>query len=369
MAKELRLYYDDEYIDLVAKVLAEEVADPAALIGFPKDVLAPPWADMALKQRWTRLTETIAEYLPKSYEDAADCLKRILIRLSGPEVKFSDMLSMFIPEYVIQNGQCHWDISMDAMEHFTHHGTTSEFAIRPFLLADLPRAMTHMRDWATHPHPSVRRFASEGCRPRLPWAVAIPALKKDPTLLLPILETLRRDDSAFVRNSVANNLNDISKDHPDITLDFATRHMGSDQKTDRMLKHACRSLLKQGHPKALALFGAAPVQVINPELSLNQADVLYGTCLTFTFSAMLDGPLPASLRLEYAVDFMKSRGKPSVKVFKISEGAPKRQIKLTKSYRFKDLTTRKHYAGAHSISIIVNGNTVASAPFTLHKDA
>ena len=115
--------------------------------------------------------------------------------------------------------------------------------------------MAYVSEWAEDKNEKVRRFASEGCRSRLPWAMALPKFKKDPSLIIPILEKLKNDDSEFVRRSVANNLNDISKDHPDLVLDISEKWYGKSEKTDRLIKHACRSMLKAGNKRALLLFG------------------------------------------------------------------------------------------------------------------
>jgi 3-methyladenine DNA glycosylase AlkC len=85
----------------------------------------------------------------------------------------------------------------------------------------------------------VRRLASEGCRPRLPWAMALPQFRKDPSPALPILEKLKNDESDYVRKSVANNLNEISKDHPQLVLDICERWYGQTANTDWLVKHAC----------------------------------------------------------------------------------------------------------------------------------
>ena len=110
--------------------------------------------------------------------------------------------------------------SLHALEQITRL-VSAEFAVRPFILRDPDRTMEYFRRWSLDENATVRRLASEGCRPRLPWAVALPMFKKDPSPLLPILENLKDDASLYVRKSVANNLNDISKDHPDLVLELA----------------------------------------------------------------------------------------------------------------------------------------------------
>jgi len=215
--------------------------------------------------------------------------------------------------------------------------------------------------------PKVRRFASEGCRPRLPWAIAVPAFKKDPSLVLPVLELLKDDDSEFVRKSVANNLNDISKDHPSLVLDLCEQWLGKSRNTDWIIKHACRSMLKAGNVRAMRLFGFGdPVEISVERLKLDKKKLHVGEDVRYTFSLQVASAKTCQVRLEYAVYFAKAKGKISRKVFKISENTfePGNHEKSGK-HSFADLSTRKHYTGEHKISIIVNGVEKAQAKFAL----
>jgi len=160
------------------------------------------WEDLELKARMRHVSTALHATLPEDYRQAINILKKIAPFISGFD-------AMVIPDYVEVYGLDDWGCSLPALGFFTKYGS-AEFAIRPFLLQDSDRVMPFMLKWAEDEHPYVRRFASEGCRPRLPWAMAIPSLKRDPTPILKVLETLKNDDSEFVRKSVANNLNDIS---------------------------------------------------------------------------------------------------------------------------------------------------------------
>ncbi len=365
MATELRLCYSGDYLAHVAASLSRQTR--LSEQDFMAFVTAGDWADFALKERMSRLTEALLQFLPGPFEEDLEILGRILPDISTDRFKYADMLAMFVPDYVVARGQDKLEISLDALCAFTALGTTSELAIRPFIQAHPDIVMEKMLEWSAHQHPHIRRFSCEGCRPRLPWAMALPALKKDPAPILPILERLRRDDSKFVRKSVANNLNDITKDNPDTALAFAEKWLGSHKNSDWIIKHGMRSLLKQGNKRALALFGSGPVTAREISLTLSRDQVSMGDILEFQFKAVLEGLLPETLRIDYAIDFMKSNGKPSRKVFRISEiSDPETNISFSKSYRFEDLTTRKHYAGEHRISVILNGQEVTAVTFTLH---
>ncbi|MBC8080209.1 MAG: hypothetical protein H7X86_07675 [Gorillibacterium sp.] len=165
---------------------------------------------------------------------------------------------MFFSDFVAIYGQedAQWELSMLALERFTQR-SSAEFAIRPFLLRNPGRVMGQMEIWSQHPNEHVRRLSSEGCRPRLPWGVSLPMFKRDPTPVLSILEHLKADPSLYVRKSVANNLNDIAKDHPGVVLETVRCWKGVDPKTDWIIRQGCRTLIRKADPEVLTLFGYA----------------------------------------------------------------------------------------------------------------
>ncbi|WP_169543898.1 DNA alkylation repair protein [Sneathiella aquimaris] len=364
MAAELRLCYTDEFVAHIAGALADET--PLSTEEFLNFVYQADWNDFTLKQRMNRLTDALVHFLPGPLETNAALLKKLLPKISLPDFQYSDMLCMFVPDYLCRTGLSRPDISLDALKALTALGTSSEFAIRPFIIKDTPTVMNWMLSLTTDENANVRRFASEGCRPRLPWATALPSFKEDPSLIFPILEALLQDGSLFVRKSVANNLNDIAKDNPDQVLNFAEKWIDQHPHTNWILKQGLRNLLKQGDRRALALFGAGPVKVKAVSLVLSSDRIERGQSLTFNVHATLDSPIPENLRLDYAIDFMKATGKHSRKVFRLSEGRPETaEIQVTKSYRFVDYTTRKHHPGLHRISLLANGQILDTKEFML----
>jgi 3-methyladenine DNA glycosylase AlkC len=366
LAAELRSFYSDDYIWLIGNELAQITGINAQ--EFVTAALCENWPDLSLKERSSRLTDCLVCFLPKDPLAGIEVLKKLLPNISGDAQKYADMLCIFVPDYVCRyKDNLPLEGALEALCYFTCHGTTSELAIRPFLIDQPNEVLQLQKKWITHEHPNVRRWISEGCRPRLPWAPALPVFKKDPEPILHILRAFIADDSKFVQKSVANNLNDISKDNPDIVLQFAEEHIDQHPNTNWILKHALRGLLKAGTPRALALFGAAPVTLQNPKLNLKFEKLQLGQSQTFEFTAQMSSPLPAKLRLEYAVDFRKANGSTSRKVFMISEKEPvSRDINAIKSHKFINYTTRKHYAGIHSITILVNGTEAVSSDFTLN---
>lgn len=316
---------------------------------FQKMINDDEWESRELKEKMYHTTRCLHATLPRDYADALSILEQIAPQIAGFE-------ALCLPDYVEQYGQHDWDLSLPALGHFSRY-SSSEFAIRPFLAQDPDLVMTFMLQWADDENPNLRRFASEGCRPRLPWAMALPAFKKDPSPILPVLEKLKNDDSEFVRKSVANNLNDISKDHPELVLDICKQWYGNNENTDWIVKHGCRTLLKAGNRRALMLFGFGdPLNIHIDNLRLDQDKIAIGDDVNFSFSLINDVGDEVKVRLEYAVDFQKAGGKRSKKVFKISEKLyPSGLHEISKKHAFKNMSTRKHYPGQHFISVIVNG--------------
>jgi len=314
-----------------------------------------------LKARMRHTTQCLRQVLPKSYKKALSVLRK-----AAPHVKGFE--AMCLPDYVELYGLDDWDLSLDALALFTKYAS-SEFAVRPFIIRDPKRAMAFMGKLAKDKDANVRRFASEGCRPRLPWAMAIPAFKKDPSLILPILEKLRDDDSEFVRRSVANNLNDISKDHPKLVLDTCERWFGKSTNTDWIIKHACRTMLKAGDSRAMLLFGFGdPKHIAVKKFTLDKKKLAIGGNTQFAFTLQVAAKGACKVRLEYAVHFARAGGGVSKKVFKITENsfAPGEHA-VIKKHSFVDMSTRRHHPGEHRITIIVNGAEKAQESLTLTK--
>ncbi|UCG59281.1 MAG: DNA alkylation repair protein [Phycisphaerales bacterium] len=361
MAQKLKdMFFTSSSIDAMANVLKRFYP------GFDKRkfstlVFDEGFDSKELKAKMRHTTECLRQTLPKSYKGALSILKRAASFVEGFE-------AMCLPDFVELYGLDDWDLSLDALALFTKF-SSSEFAIRPFIIREPKRAMTFMEELAKDKDPNVRRFASEGCRPRLPWAMAIPAFKKEPSLILPILEKLKDDNSEFVRKSVANNLNDISKDHPELVLDVCKRWFGKSKNTDWIVKHACRTMLKAGDRRAMLLFGFGdPKHISVEELAFDRRRLTRGEHVRFTFTLRVGTKRTCKIRLEYAVYFARAKGKVSKKVFKITENTFARgEHTVTRKHSFADMPTRKHHPGKHQITIIVNGVQKAQKCLTLTK--
>ncbi|MCY1721465.1 DNA alkylation repair protein [Prolixibacteraceae bacterium Z1-6] len=349
-----------EKVQLFGSVL-KEVYPEFQSDKFVAAVCDQQWPDRELKEKMRHTTLCLHQFLPTDFKQAVDILVAIVPKVTGFE-------AIVLPDYIEVYGQDDWDISLPALGELTKCGS-SEFGIRPFLNKDLEGAMKYMNCWADDADFKVRRFASEGCRPRLPWASGVPALKKDPSLILPILEKLKDDPEEFVRKSVANNLNDISKGHPELVLEICERWQGLSKNTDWIIKHACRTLLKQGNKRAMLLFGFANPELMKVEkLELSDTAPKIGDDITFSFELKLDIPQKQKVRIEYIVHYVKANGKTLPKVFQIKEVEmqPGQHI-ITKKHTFINMSTRKHYPGQHKFEIVINGEVRTEAVLMLHS--
>lgn len=369
LAEPLKDMYDEAFLRQFAdKVLAAYPAfDKQA---FVTGVMNEEWEQLQLKGRIRQISTVLGKRLPPDYESALAVLYAICDTCSG-------FPYLFFPDFVEVHGTAeeHWELSMQALERFTQK-SSAEFAVRVFLIRDPERMMRQMLSWASHPNEHVRRLASEGCRPRLPWGQALPVFKKDPTPLLPVLELLKEDASLYVRKSVANHLNDITKDHPEVVLEIARRWKGQHPYTDWIIRHACRNLIRKANPEALALFGYAVSQdsapiVASAAMHARPSELEIGENCRLEYTLQVQEGESLHLRIEYGIDFVKSGGKTSRKLFLLSDKTVAGGSSLSGSrvHRFADLSTRRHYAGEHRIVLMVNGVEAASTAIELREAA
>lgn len=369
MAEPLKNIYSEAFLDEFAGQL-KQFHSPLNSDLFLQEVFADSWEKLELKERMRRIAEVLRTHLPDDLSQALDILCKLSDFLRGDTEESMSFPHMFIPEFIQQYGLAHYELSVQAMERITQF-SSCEFAIRPFLCEYPERSMQQMQKWAHHPQAMVRRLASEGSRPRLPWGLGVPYLKVDPRPTLPILEALKDDTSETVRRSVANHLNDIAKDHPELVLGLVEDWSGRSRNTDRLIRHACRGLLKQSHPRALALFGLGQADKIEvSHLQLESDEIKVGDYLHFSFKLEHAHDSALTIRLEYAIYFLKANGSWGKKVFKISEKEhPQGEaIAIQRKQSFRPITTRTYYPGTHRISIIANGREFEPATFQLKID-
>jgi len=245
---------------------------------------------------------------------------------------------------------------------------TSEFSIRRLLEHDLERALPRVLAWTASDDEHVRRLASEGTRAYLPWAIRVRALLAAPEATVPILDALYRDGSDYVRRSVANHLNDLSRQNAELVVEVAGRWLADpDENTAWVVRHALRTLVKKAHPGALGLLGFAPVTVSVTAPALESSAITLPGDLAFGFTLTNEGETTERMAVDYVVHFMKSNGRQAEKVFKLTATtlAPGESVTLSKRHALRQMTTRVHYAGLHSLELQVNGQRLTRTDFEL----
>ena len=324
--------------------------------------------DLELKARVHHIIAAMGLFLP-AFSKVAPALCRLPAHWDKGDPK--DPLRGFaawpIIDYVARYGIDQPALAFKALEKLTPL-FSAEFAIRPFIERYPHEAFQQLNLWAQHPDDHVRRLASEGCRPKLPWGMQLKTLVAAPAPILPILETLKNDPSLYVRKSVANNLNDISKDHPNTVLNTLEtwRTTTASKETLWIIQHASRTLIKQGNARALALMGAKKAHIKSSQL-VCPSSVLSGGLLNFSLS--FTSKQQQKLVIDYAIDFLRNNQQHNSKVFKLKtlEAQKGEEICINKSYSFKAISTRRYYPGEHRLHIQINGEVIASANFELKK--
>lgn len=330
---------------------------------------------LELKQRSAQITRALDACLPSDFQRACVVLQQALHPAEHAPLseQFMDANGvrgwaiMPIADFVALRGLAEFDLAMQMLAQLTKR-FTAEFAVRAFIIHDLTRALEHLQAWSRDDNVHVRRLASEGARPRLPWGVQIPALINDPQPLLPILAQLRDDSSDYVRKSVANHLNDIAKDHPQLIVDLAKRWtVDAPPARQRLIRHACRTLVKQGRPDILRVFGLQAAVLEHLEFVLSPQRVSLGDTVGLEVKLASTSAQSQDLLLDYIVHFRLANGRVGKKVFKwkrflLPAGGT---ITLRKQHAMRPISTRKFYPGEHRVELQLNGEIVAEQCFEL----
>ncbi|SFD47190.1 3-methyladenine DNA glycosylase AlkC [Chitinophaga sp. CF118] len=333
---------------------------------FIKKIFTEEFENMELKERMRHTARVLHTFMPESYPETVKLFTVIINGLRKDGFQNGRLEFMFFPDYIEVFGLEDYKNSVKAFEFITIF-ISCEFAVRPFILKYEKQMIEQMNAWSLHKNASVRRLASEGSRPRLPWAMALPALKKDPAPILPILDNLKQDPSESVRRSVANSLNDIAKDHPDIVIRIAGQWKGISKEVDAIIKHGSRTLLKQGHTEILKHYDLVGKHITLTSFKILTPKVKIGESLSFTFSFLNKHTKEQTVRLEYAVHYRRANGQLARKVFKISERIyqPGERAEVLRNQSFKLITTRAFYPGQQQLSVIINGEEKSIDNFIL----
>ena len=314
---------------------------------------------LELKQRVHHLIATLSLHLSDDFPQAAHVLQQVPAHWpTHNEQGDYGFAAWPLIDYVAVYGLKHPDIALQTLKILTPL-FTAEFAIRPFLHLHFDVTYGYLQAWAKDENPHVRRLASEGCRPRLPWGQRVPSLMTRPDVIIAVLEQLKDDDSDYVRRSVANNLNDISKDYPETVVRLAQQWLAQPTAhRQAIIKHATRGLVKSGHADALAMLGYSQTfNLQNISFTLNKTEISMDETVQLSLSFLLREP--QNLVIDYALHLPRANGKKSVKVFKWKTGLLMAgQHELTQNYSFKVITTRRYYVGEHDFEVLVNGQSL-----------
>ena len=324
---------------------------------------------LSLTERGNLIMEEMANHLPGHFPKAVE----ILVASFGKEMTDPEFTGFdgfyYLPHgnYIAKYGLDHFDLSTNALKEITKR-FTAEFPIRSFIQHHPEKSLKLLHLWSGDENLHVRRLASEGMRPRLPWAPQLTEFIKDPSPVLAVLNKLKDDPELYVRRSVANNLNDIAKDHTDLVVDVLTDwSKGASQGTEWIIKHAARSLIKSGNVKVLSLLGYNPDVAVDVYDFKASKNISMGGELEFSFKLESSSSKTENLMVDYIIHFMKANGKTAPKVFKLSKKKikPGETVNVKSKQSFKPISTRKYYPGKHAISLQINGKVYGKEDFVV----
>jgi 3-methyladenine DNA glycosylase AlkC len=348
----------------------EEVNPPFASAAFVREVVSA-FPKQELMERIMGIRDALKRHLPEDYKEAVS----IILKALPPALdntKTDDDFGSFIHapySYFIAEYGCtkeHLSVSLKALEEITKR-FSAEAALRSFINTFPEETYQAVAKWAKSPEYHVRRLASEGTRPALPWAKKIEYNSK---VMLPLLDRLHADQTRYVTRSVANHLNDVSKFASNEVLSRLEAWHKAGKQNSRELafitSHSLRTLIKEGDERALKLFGYTKAKVV-AKLSLGETRIKVGEQVEFALTLTNSEKSSANLLVHYVIHFKKANGTLSPKVFfakklKLNAGE---SVIIKKSHSLKPMTTRVLHTGEHVVEVRVNGQKVAVEKFIL----
>ena len=359
MSEPLKDFFGPKTVRRIAQMI-HSVWRPFPVDRFVRTAL-DGYEPLSLIGRGQQIAEAMRQHLPADYPRAvAILLESLGAGPASPKEGGAMAPFLYLPhtQFIAKYGLDHFEESMRAQYEITQR-FTAEFSIRAFLEKFPDETLARLQTWTKDPSAHVRRLVSEGTRPRLPWASRLRAFQKDPRPVLALLEQLKDDPELYVRRSVANSLNDIGKDHPDLLVATARRWL-KDATPERrwIVRHALRSAVKRAEKGALEVLGfgdGAEVSIRNREVL--PARAIMGTHVQMTFEMRNPGTRPQRVMADLRVFFVKANGRAQPKVFKLKamELAPGAKVIVRKKVSLANLTTRKHYPGRHRVDLVLNG--------------
>jgi len=349
------IYFGETFVIKLAGYLSH--SDMFDKNKFIKKLTSEYFKEMELKEKLRFCAESIGDCFDLDYLE-------VLPIIIDTAQYFDDFDALVFAEFIDVYGREHFDTSLEALGQVTQYGS-SEFAIRYFLNEQPDKVMDYLKNLSFNDEANIRRFASEACRPKLPWGKKVAILYEDDYIdrIVDILDQLKEDDSLFVRKSVANNLNDISKINPDLVIDLAKKWYGTNEKTDWILKHGLRTLLKKGNKKALSIWGLDSSEGVEvTSFSIDEAQIGFSS----NVNVSLKIETKKYLRVSIYIYYLKKNNTYTMKSFLISEkNYSEGQYDLKKKLSFKQMSTRTHYPGQHKLEVVINGDVKHELLFQL----
>jgi len=331
---------------------------------------------LEMKARAMQIADALQATLPTDFARAAPLIETALAPaetgeamadLQGLQAGLRGWILWPVGEFVARRGLDQPERALQTLHALTQR-FTAEFAIRPFIVRHPDLVFNTLQRWCRDDSHHVRRLVSEGSRPRLPWGLQLKALIQDPSPTLPLLRALQDDPSEYVRRSVANHLNDIAKDHPAHVAQWLQEHLpGAPEARRALLRHASRTLIKQGDAAVLHAWGLGTAFKGRATLRIEPSAVALGETLTLELHLKSTAAQPQTLALDYAVHHVKAHGGTSAKVFKGWQIVlpPRGEVVLSKRHSMREITTRRYHAGHHAVHVQANGRVIAEGGFAL----
>jgi 3-methyladenine DNA glycosylase AlkC len=368
MAEPLKTFFSPALVQRLARDIARvERNFPAR--AFIKDA-TDGLDELELLDRGRHIAAALATHLPREYPDAID----VLLRSLGPVHATDELVGVgmapfyYLPHvlFVAERGLEHFDVSMRAQYELTKR-FSAEGSIRPYMAKDPERTFAVLRAWARDQNPHVRRLVSEGTRLRLPWAMRVQWLDRNPARVLELLELLKDDPTSLVRRSVANNLNDLGKVHPKLLFETCAAWLvGASPERRALVEHALRSAIKRGEAGAMSLLGFGKRASVSLEnVRFQPKRVAIGGRVSVSFTLRSTARLAQNLLVDLRIHFVKTNGRRSPKVFKLKrvELPAHGRVQLDTSVSLAVHTTRRPRPGRHQVDVLVNGAVIPAGAF------
>lgn len=331
--------------------------------------LFPELKGLEMKRRVWFLRDELRRQLPSDY---ARAIRILMDSAQGGNLTGFELWPY--SEYVQTYGLDHLQVSLETLKELTPL-FSSEFAVRPFLRQHPAQTLNFLKGCARDNNVHIRRWASEGSRPRLPWGERLHDFVRNPSPTLEILELLKFDDELYVRKSVSNHLNDIAKDHPERVIQVLRRWKkeageANEFKVEWIVKRALRTLIKNGHAGALKVIGVSTAAKLRLSgLKLNQRSFRIGDRMEFEFVLHSLSGKSQKIVVDYILHFVKANQTTSPKVFKFKTVVlpASAEVLFSKQHHLKKVTTRVYYPGLHLLEIQVNGKILGKTRWELSK--